>query len=160
MGLWSHSPDGDLSPQSITGNEAMQATVYLVEDDAAVRRGLDRLLRAAGYSVESLESGADYMARTAPIGHSCLVLDVRMPRMGGFELQQAIAGTTHDRPIVFITGHGDEAIRARALSSGAADLLKPIDVCVLVEAVERSLRGSRGDHSSRQRIVEPRRRNQ
>lgn len=129
----------------------MQATVYLVEDDAAVRRGLDRLLRAAGYSVESLESGADYMARTALAGHSCLVLDVRMPRMGGFELQQAIAGTIHDRPIVFITGHGDEAIRARALSSGAADLLfKPVDVSVLVEAVERALAmEARGVHSSR-----------
>ena len=129
-----------MSPQSTTGNEAMLATVYLVEDDDAVRRALDRLLRAAGYAVESLENGADYMSHTAPVGHSCLVLDVRMPRMGGFELQQAIAGTAHERPIVFITAHGDEEIRTRALSSGATDLLfKPIDVSVLVEAVERAL---------------------
>jgi FixJ family two-component response regulator len=118
----------------------MQATVYLVEDDGAVRRALDRLLRAAGYAVESLESGADYMAHPVPVSHSCLVLDVRMPRMGGFELQQAIAGTTHEKPIVFITGHGDEEVRTVAVSSGAADLLfKPIDASVLVEAVERAL---------------------
>ena len=81
-----------------------------------------------------------------------------MPRMGGFELQQAIAGTILDRPIVFITGHGDEAIRARALSSGAADLLfKPIDVSVLVEAVERALAREARAHRGH-RIVEPGRR--
>jgi FixJ family two-component response regulator len=115
-------------------------TVYLVDDDAAVRRGLDRLLRAAGYEVELLESGADYMAHSAPTRHSCLVLDIRMPRMTGLELQEAIAGTDHDRPIVFMTGHGDEDVRARALSSGASDVLfKPIDASVLIQAVERAL---------------------
>ncbi len=119
----------------------MQGTVYLVDDDAGVRRGLERLLRSAGYAVEPLEDAAQYLAREAPVPRSCLVLDIRMPRMTGLELQQAIAGTGHERPIVFITGHGDEDVRARALSSGAVDVLfKPVDVDVLVEAVDRALR--------------------
>jgi FixJ family two-component response regulator len=118
----------------------MQATVYLVDDDAAVRRALDRLLRAAGYAVESFEGAAQYIALEALAPRSCLVLDIRMPRMSGFDLQDAIMGTAHQKPIVFITGHGDEGVRARALSSGAVDVLfKPIDVSVLVEAVERAL---------------------
>lgn len=126
----------------------MQATVYLVDDDAAVRRGLDRVLRAAGYSVEALASAAAYMAHETPVGRSCLVLDIRMPRMSGFELQEAIAGTTHEKPIVFITGHGDEEVRTRAMSSGAVDVLfKPIDMSVLVEAVERALRTESGSRS-------------
>jgi FixJ family two-component response regulator len=118
----------------------MRATVYLVDDDAAVRRGLDRLLRGAGYAVEALPGGAEYLAGPAPAERSCLVLDIRMPGMSGFELQEAIAGTPHARPIVFITGHGDEEVRTRALSAGAVEVLfKPIDMKVLLDAVERAL---------------------
>ena len=118
----------------------MSATVYLVEDDASVRKGLDRLLRSAGYRVESLDSASAYLARATVARPACLVLDIRMPGMSGFELQRAIAGTVLARPIVFITGHGDEDIRMRALSTGAVDVLfKPIDEAVLIEAVERAL---------------------
>ena len=119
----------------------MLGTVYLVDDDASVRRGLDRLLRSAGYRVELFESAAQYLAHEVLAQRSCLVLDIRMPRFSGFELQGAIAGTAHEKPIVFITGHGDEEVRTRALASGAVDVLfKPVDATVLVEAIERALR--------------------
>lgn len=127
----------------------MRATVCLVDDDPAVRRGLDRLLRAAGYTVKSLDSGAEYIAHPAPVGPSCLILDIRMPRMSGFELQEAIVGTAHERPIVFITGHGDEDVRVRCLSSGAVDLLfKPIEASVLMGAVERALASGSGEKAA------------
>jgi two-component system, LuxR family, response regulator FixJ len=68
------------------------------------------------------------------------VLDIRMPTMSGFELQSAIAGTPRALPVVFITGHGDEAVRSQALEAGAVDVLfKPIDEEELVSAIEKAL---------------------
>ncbi len=121
----------------------MQGKVFLVDDDASVRKALQRVIRSAGYEVEPLEDAAAYLAGSAPRASSaCLVLDIRMPGMSGIELQSAIAGTDHALPIVFITGHGDEHIRARALAAGAIEVLfKPLDETVLLGAISRALRG-------------------
>ncbi len=118
-----------------------QGKVFLVDDDASVRKALQRLIRAAGYEVESLADAAAYLMRSAPcVTPACLVLDIRMPGMSGFELFSAIAGTPRALPIVFITGHGDEDIRAQALASGAVDVLfKPLDETILLGAIERAL---------------------
>lgn len=119
--------------------------VFLVDDDPAVRKGLDRLIRAGGYEVELLADGASYLACPAPTSPACLVLDIRMPGMSGFELQTAIAGTPLALPVVFITGHGDEDVRNQALASGAVDVLfKPLDEGTLFEAIERALAVQRG----------------
>jgi FixJ family two-component response regulator len=117
-----------------------RGTVFLVDDDASVRKALQRLIRAAGYDVESFPDAAGYLASPAPSLPACMVLDIRMPTMSGFELQSAIAGTSRALPVVFITGHGDEAVRSQALEAGAVDVLfKPIDEEELVSAIEKAL---------------------
>jgi FixJ family two-component response regulator len=115
--------------------------VYLVEDDQSVRRALQRLIGAAGFEVESFPNAAGYLTGPVPDARACIVLDVRMPLMTGFELQSAISGTERSLPIVFITGHGGEDIRAQAIESGAVDLLfKPVDEDALLAAIEKALR--------------------
>jgi two-component system response regulator FixJ len=115
-------------------------TVILVDDDASVRKALQRLIRAAGYEVQSFADAASYLERPAPSRPACIVLDIRMPAMTGFDLQSAIAGTSRSLPVVFITGHGDEDVRTQALEAGAVDVLfKPIDEDALVAAIEKAL---------------------
>jgi FixJ family two-component response regulator len=115
-------------------------TVYIVDDDASVRRALGRLIRTAGYQVEVFGAATEYLAREPPERPACLVLDIRMPGMTGIELQRAIEGTPRCLPIVFITGHGDDAIRDQSLAAGAVDVLyKPVDDHVLLAAIEQAL---------------------
>jgi FixJ family two-component response regulator len=117
-----------------------RGTVILVDDDASVRKALQRLIRAAGYDVQSFADAASYLSRPAPSIPACMVLDIRMPVMTGFDLQSAIAGTSRSLPVVFITGHGDEDVRTQALEAGAVDVLfKPIDEEALVSAIEKAL---------------------
>jgi FixJ family two-component response regulator len=114
--------------------------VVVIDDDSSVRRALARLIRAAGYEVETLEDAQAYLDHRAIPPPACLVLDVRMPGMSGLELQTAIEGTPRSLPIVFITGHGEDDTRASALSAGAVDVLqKPLDEKVLFAAIERAL---------------------
>ena len=114
--------------------------VFLVDDDASVRKALDRLIRAGGYEVEPLADAASFLMCPVPAVPACLVLDIRMPGMSGLELKAAIEGTSLALPVVFITGHGDEDVRAQALASGAVDVLfKPLDAAALFDAIERAL---------------------
>jgi FixJ family two-component response regulator len=117
--------------------------VYLVEDDRSVRRALHRLIESAGLEVESFADAAGYLRSPVPSPPACIVLDIRMPVMSGFELQSAISGTDRALPIVFITGHGGEESRAKALESGAVDVLfKPVDEEALLAAIGRALAAS------------------
>ena len=117
-----------------------RGTVFLVEDDAWVRKALHRLILMSGFQVESFADGAGFLARDAPLRPACLVVDIRMPGMTGLELQSAVAGTAHGLPVVFITGHGDENVRAQALTGGAVGVLfEPIDERALVAAIEKAL---------------------
>ena len=117
-----------------------RGTVCLVDDDASVRRALQRLLRAAGFRVEAFEDGASYLGAPPLTEPSCLLLDIRMPRMTGFEVHRAASGTARAVPVVFITGHGDEGVREQGLAAGAVDVLfKPMDERALVAAIERAL---------------------
>ena len=125
--------------------------VFIVDDDASVRKALGRLIRAAGYDVELFCCASEYLAREVPTPPACLLLDVRMPGMTGIELQQRIGGTQRDLPIVFITGHGDEAIREKTLAAGAVDVLyKPVDDQVLLAAIEQALSRSLQSRSLQQ----------
>src|SRR3954468_6237614 len=117
-----------------------RAKVYVIEDDDSVRRALRRLLSSAGFEGEALATSEMYLARSAADPRACLVLDVRMRGMSGLDLQRAIAGTRLERPVIFITGHGDEALRREALGLGAVDVLfKPLDAYALLHAVDRAL---------------------
>jgi two-component system, LuxR family, response regulator FixJ len=118
-----------------------RATVFIVDDDASVRKALRRLLCVAGYDVETFDGAAAFLQQPAPSRpRSCLVLDIRMRGMSGLELQQTLGDTGRALPIVLITGHEDTAARARSLTSGAVDVLcKPLDERVLLQAIERAL---------------------
>ena len=116
------------------------ATVLVVDDDASVRRGLGRLLRAAGYRVELFASAQEFLERGDPAGPRCLVLDVRMPGQSGLELHEQLVAAGRDIPVIFITGHGDIPMAVQAMKAGAADFLaKPFDDAVLLTAVEQAL---------------------
>jgi FixJ family two-component response regulator len=116
-----------------------EPTVFIVDDDDSVRRGLARLLRSAGYRVETFVSARDYLAHGDRDAAGCLVLDVRMPGQSGPELHDLLVEAGHDIPVVFITGHGDMPMAVRAMKSGADFLLKPVDALTLLNAVQQAL---------------------
>ena len=117
--------------------------MVVIDDDPSVRKALRRLLSLAGHEVDLVESADEYLRRTPPARPACLLLDMRMPGMGGLELQRHLAATPHDLPIVFITGHGDDPARAQALGAGAVAVIdKPVDAADLMAAVDAALRAS------------------
>ena len=116
------------------------ATVFVVDDDASVRKSLMRLLEAAGYTVEAFASAPEFLAAAQPPGPSCLVLDIRMPAMTGLDLQKTLSQAVHRIPIVFVTGHGDIAMSVQAMKAGAVDFLtKPYAAKDLLDAIGRAL---------------------
>ena len=117
-----------------------QETVFVVDDNEAVRRSLTRLLRSVGLAVESFASAGKLLARDPYDGVGCIVLDVRMPELDGMRLQARLADKGVDLPIVFLTGHGDIPMSVRAMKKGAFDFLtKPVDEDVLLPAVRQAL---------------------
>lgn len=123
---------------------AAQGTVFIVDDDAAVRRSLARLLNAAGCCVETCESARAFLNRARGEGPSCLVLDISMPELNGLELQQILAERECGLPIVFVTGHGDIPTSVKAMKAGAVDFFpKPVDGRELIQAVRTAIARSR-----------------
>jgi two-component system, LuxR family, response regulator FixJ len=113
-----------------------RALVVVVDDDASVRRGLERLLRSAGYDVETFASARAFLDRGDYERAGCLVLDVRMPGQTGLDLQKVLVEAGYDLPILFVTGHGDLPMAAQALKEGAVDFIaKPFDDDVFLDAV-------------------------
>ena len=115
-------------------------TVYLIDDDASVRRGLGRLLKSAGYDVVTCDTPEAFLALESYRKPSCLLLDIRMPGMTGLELQRALREQGIQPAIVLLSGHVDAATAERAVAEGAVAVLsKPVDFNTLVEAIERGL---------------------
>ena len=115
-------------------------TVFIVDDDPSARRGLTRLVRAAGMNAESFASATKFVASQRGAGPGCIVLDVRMPEMTGPELQERLRQTDYSMPIIFLSAHGDVPTAARAMKNGAVDFLtKPVDREDLLKAVRLSL---------------------
>jgi FixJ family two-component response regulator len=113
--------------------------VYIVDDDPVVGEGLSALLRAHGKNVRLFTSGAEFLNFQRDDTAACLVLDLKMPGMGGLEVQKAVSAQT-SIPIVFITGRGDIPSTVKAMKGGAVDFLtKPVDEAVLLDAVEQAL---------------------
>ena len=128
----------------------VQETVFVVDDDQAVRRGLTRLLRSVGLAVEAFGSAGEFLARDLYDGVGCIVLDVRMPELDGMGLQARLADKGDDLPIVFLTGHGDIPMSVRAMKKGAFDFLtKPVDEDVLLTAVRQALLRHSGERAER-----------
>jgi len=115
-------------------------TIFLVDDDPAVRKALSRVLREDSWKVEAYESAEAFIARADAGTRGCLVLDVTMPGLDGLELQRLLAQAGHAPPIVFVTGHGDIPMTVRALKAGAADFLtKPVPADDLLAAVRQAI---------------------
>ena len=124
--------------------------VFVVDDDASVRKSLTRVLAAAGYAVEAFASAGEFLARDRYARPCCLVLDVRMPGLTGLELQTALAAAGRRMSIVFVTGHVDVPMSVQAMKNGAVDLLtKPVDAKELLNAVQRAVAKDVEDRSRR-----------
>jgi FixJ family two-component response regulator len=114
--------------------------IFLIDDDASVRKGVSRLLRSAGYKSEVFESASDFLKREEHPGPACVIVDVRMPGLNGMDLQETLINHGREEQLVFITGHGDISMCARAMKAGAVDFLsKPFRDDELLQCVERAL---------------------
>jgi RNA polymerase sigma factor (sigma-70 family) len=117
-----------------------EAIVFVVDDDASIRRAMQRLLHTEGLAVETFASAWEFLQREPPTGPACLVLDVHMPELSGLTLQELLAGAEHLMPIIFLTGYGTVPKSVQAMKAGASDFLqKPCDDKVLLEAIYRAL---------------------
>lgn len=114
-------------------------TVYIIDDDASVRRATGRLLETAGCDVVLCESASEFLSLPAIRRPTCLVLDISMPGLTGFDLQEALEAQGRALPIVFVTGIADESVVARAHAVGAAFFLKPVSQCELLDAVGKAI---------------------
>ncbi|EFK09807.1 putative Transcriptional regulatory protein FixJ [delta proteobacterium NaphS2] len=118
--------------------------VYVVDDDPSVRRALERLLRSTGHEARTFASALDFIDYEHPDVPGCLVLDVRMPKLNGLDLQDLLIKKGNSIPVIFITGHGTVPDSVRALKGGAVDFLqKPFEDGDLLEAVSRGIENHR-----------------
>jgi FixJ family two-component response regulator len=119
-------------------------TVFIVDDNPSVRRALSRLFRSLDYEAETFSSAKKFLEDAPDHFPACVVLDVRMPRMSGLDLQHELGELGSDLPIIFITGHGDIDMAVQAMKDGAVDFLpKPFDDQDLLDSVERALQHHR-----------------
>lgn len=113
-----------------------RAKIAVVDDDSAIRRALDRLLRGAGFDVETFASGEDYLARGEDYCPRCLVLDISLGGMSGLEVREALVRSGSRVPVVFITAHDDAQTRRALQEAGDVPCLrKPFDEELLFEAI-------------------------
>ena len=129
------------------------APIYVVDDDASVREAVGSLIRSAGWNVETFASAHEFLASRWAGVPSCLVLDVHLPGLSGFDLQQQLAKTGAHNSIIFLTGHGDIPMSVRAMKAGALEFLtKPYVDDDLLNAIREGVtkgNGKSGDRSSR-----------
>lgn len=115
--------------------------IFVVEDDAAMRRSIVFLAESVGWSVLAYPSAEGFLEQAAMERGSCLILDIRMPTMSGLELQHILKGRGVELPIVFITGHGDVAMAVQAMKDGAQDFIeKPFKDQQLLDAIAQAVR--------------------
>jgi len=134
-------------------------TVYLIDDDSSVLRGVGRLLASAGMKFAAFDSSLEFLRSFDPTAPGCLVLDLAMPGLNGLELQQALAAKRSELPIVFLTGHGDIATSVQAMKRGAADFLtKPVDDETLLAAIRDAFEKNRAHRRAREELAQIERR--
>lgn len=132
-------------------SEDSQATVFIVDDDQAIRHAMELLMRSVGLGYEIFHSGDDFLEQYSPDKPGCLVLDIRMPGMGGLELQQKLIELESTLPIIFITGHGDVPMAVKAMQKGAVDFIqKPFRDQELLDRVHEALRTEEERRSERE----------
>jgi FixJ family two-component response regulator len=136
-----------------------EPVIFVVDDDASVRKSLLRLLGSHGLTVETFDSAEQFLKREPYDGTGCIILDVRMPGLSGIALHDELARTDYHVPVIFITGHGDIPMGVEAIKKGASDFLpKPFEESQLLDAVDRALEKSARDRADRSEAEEARRR--
>lgn len=124
-------------------------TICVVDDEPAVLKAIERLLRAEGWDVKAFESAEAFLGDGNAEAMACLVLDVNMSGVDGFELQQRLREMGQDVPIVFLTGHGDIPMSVRAIKAGAADFLtKPVRAAALNAALRAAIEQHAGQRQA------------
>ncbi|MBT8486767.1 MAG: response regulator transcription factor [Phycisphaerales bacterium] len=117
-----------------------ETTVYVVDDDAAIRHSMRRLVESIGLAVEAFASAREFLARFDPAVPGCVVLDVRMPEMSGLELQEELLARGHRVPIIVVTGYADVPMAVRSMRAGAMDFIeKPFTPQTLLERIQRAV---------------------
>ena len=114
--------------------------VFVVDDDAAVCTALKRLVQSVGLQAQTFTSARDFLQVRPPDVPACLILDIRLPDVSGLNLQQKLAESNIDLPIIFLTGHGDIPMTVSAMKAGALEFLtKPVRDQDLLDAIQRGI---------------------
>src|SRR6202158_1079453 len=136
-------------------------TVFVIDDDAAVRASIQGLLKSASLRSESFGTAEEFLHSRRPDGPSCLVLDVSLPGVNGLDFQRQLADAGVQIPIVFITGHGDIPMTVKAMKSGAVEFLtKPFHDQVLLDSIHQALDRDRVTRQQESKLAELRKRYQ
>jgi FixJ family two-component response regulator len=136
--------------------ENQTPTIYVVDDDLSVRESLESLFLNVGWRAQTFDTAHAFLSRPRESCPGCLVLDVRLPGLGGLELQSHVAADQPVMPVIFITGYGDVPISVRAMKAGAVEfLLKPLDDKCLLDAVRHAITRSIDtlDHEQSMRVL-------
>src|SRR5207237_7447566 len=122
---------------------SQEYNISVADDDESVRESLPDLLRELGFAAQAFSSAEEFLASDAVGQTRCLILDIAMPGMTGYDLQRELTRRRHETPVVFITAHGDDNLRPRVLEDGAVEcLLKPFSDTALLDGVNAALRVS------------------
>ena len=152
----------------MSGSEDQQTTVFIVDDDQAIRHAMQLLIQSVGYAAKIFPSADDFLEQFDQTRTGCLVLDIRMPGLGGLELQGRLLALGSCMPIIFITGHGDVPMAVEAMQKGAygfiqkpvrdQELLEHISGAVSVDRRVRSEQKSRSEIEARRSTLTSRER--
>jgi FixJ family two-component response regulator len=124
----------------VKASDDTKPSVVIIEDDRDVRESLQGLFRSVGLEVEPFASVKEFLESARPDRPGCMVLDVRLPGKSGLDFQEELAGTSRQRPIIFISGHADIAMSVRAMKAGAIEFLtKPVRDQDLLDAVQLAM---------------------
>lgn len=127
------------------------STVYIVDDDQAIRHAMEMLMRSVGLNYEIFHSGNDFLASHTNDRAGCLVLDIRMPGLGGLELQDKLNEMGSTLPIIFITGHGDVPMAVEAMQKGAIDFIqKPFRDQELLDRIGEAIEADQEKRTARE----------
>ena len=131
------------------------ATVFIIDDDYGVRESIQDLVESVGLQAASFATGREFLSSKQRNTPGCLVLDVRLPEMSGFDVQQQLTEAGMQIPIIFITGHGDVPMSVKAMKSGAVEFLtKPFRHQDLVDAIQHALQLDRTAREQRAQLQE------
>jgi len=135
-----HSATSTQATAASSGGVSGHGIVYVVDDDDAMRQGLQFLLKTAGFNVRGYSTAEEFLAVAEPTMRGCMLLDVRMPGMSGVELQDVLKKRGVTMPVILLTGHGNVPMAVKAMRSGAFDFIeKPFEGTQLIERVRSAI---------------------